>query len=278
MVDLHCHSTASDGTWSPGQLVAAAAELGLTALALTDHDTVAGVPEFLAAAAVCPALTAISGVELTCHWQGQTHHLLGLAINPDDDVLRQLLRTIRFQREQRLHLVLKQLAHLGYPITPAEVAAVAPGGLVCRTHLARLLVERGACPTPQDAFARYLGRGRPAYVSMTLPALPQAIAAIHHAGGRAIWAHPTGLNHRPEGRLRRLAQQFRAAGLDGLEAWYPHYTPAQQEGALRIARQLGLLVTGGSDFHGDHSPGIRLGVGRGDLAIPDSVLAALLAR
>lgn len=269
MIDLHTHSTASDGTLEPTDLIAAAAEARLDAVALTDHDTLAGIPEFLAAPAP-RELARVPGVEITVHWYSGALHILGLLVDHRCETLRQLLDRIQASRRARNRQIVAALAARGLRVTlPAD-------RVVCRSHFARQLMEQGHVDQPQKAFDRWLGHGRPAHVPLDLPSPAQAIAAIHAAGGLAIWAHPTGLNGRSRARVRKACRQLLDQGLDGIEAYYSEYVPAQQRAMLELAEDLDLPVSGGSDFHGGGSPGISLGTGRGKLAVPTSVYERLV--
>ncbi len=274
MVDLHTHSTASDGTFTPAELVHAGLAADLSVLALTDHDTVGGIPEFLAAGEGA-SIVLVAGVEVSTRLHASPIHILGLFIDHHDSDLLALLRQIRANRRLRNRMMLRHLSGQGIELSMEEVEACADSTLICRSHIAQALVARGICDHPQAAFDRYLGRGKPAYCTLDLPMANHAIEAIHRAGGLAVWAHPTGLNKRQKSKLVRMAQQLKAMGLDGLEAYYPYYTAEQVIQVQESARKCGLLVSGGSDFHGGRSPGISLGVGKGNLHIPLSLYATL---
>jgi hypothetical protein len=259
--DLHTHTTASDGTLTPTELVRAARERGLSLLAITDHDTTAGVAEARrAAAGDGAAVRIVPGVELSAEGPPGKCHLLGLGIDPDDETLREALARLSGDRQTRNARMAERLRALGVPLTLDEVAAVAPAGAnVGRPHFAQALVEKGIVVTLKEAFDRFLGDGAPAYVAKAVLSPADAIALIHGAGGRAFVAHPGLLRLREhethEGRLRDL----QALGMDGVEAYYGAHAPAQTERFLRLARKLGLLVTGGSDFHGANKPEVLLG-------------------
>jgi hypothetical protein len=257
--------------------VGEACRLGLAALALTDHDTVSGIPEFLDAARGT-GLEAVPGVELSCGWYGGDLHLVGLYIDQRTATLRGLLEHLRHGRRQRNRRMLARLRDLGMDIAIAAPGHDDPDRAAGRPHMARALVDAGYCKVPQDAFERWLGRGRPAYVPRELPAPAEAIQAIHRAGGVAIWAHPLNARAHNPGRLRRGIQRLHGQGLDGLEVMYSDYTPSMQAHAAAAAAAYGLLASGGSDFHGATMPGIRLGVGRGNLHVPDAFLGPLRER
>ena len=278
MIDLHLHSTASDGTLSPAALARLAAASGLTAAALTDHDTTAGLGEFLAAAAETPGLRAVPGVELSCSWYSGSMHILGLFINPRCPELAALLGEVRTSRDRRNDAILARLRHLGLHLPEGAVHADAADPVIGRPHIARALVEHGHCRDLPDAFERFLGTGRPACIRRHLPLPETMIRIIHAAGGIAVWAHPLAQLRNSGAKLRQTARVLQNHGLDGMETYYSDYRPEETVLARGIAQQLGLLECGGSDFHGAHSPGIQPGTGRGTLAVPDAILDALEAR
>jgi predicted metal-dependent phosphoesterase TrpH len=185
---------------------------------------------------------------------------------------------VKEARNVRNRRILEKLNDRGIPITWDEVAELAENELIGRPHIARALVMRGACPTVRDAFTCHLGTRGPAYVRRHLPLPSEAIRTIHSAGGVAVWSHPLGMSRRTAARTRQVARHLQKVGLDGIEAYYSDHTPTQQQTALDIAEELGLLVSGGSDFHGGHVPDIHLGSGRGDLAVPDALLTPIERR
>jgi hypothetical protein len=277
MIDLHTHSTMSDGTLAPAELARAAAGAGLHAVALTDHDTLAGLEEFHEAARAA-GVTAVSGVEMCASWYAGSMHILGLFLHPPHQALDRLLVGIRDNREKRNALIIAKLKALGLEVSYAEATALAGGDVMGRLHIAKALVSRGDCKDLAEAFDRYLGGGKPAYVRRFLPLPEELIHTIHEAGGVAVWAHPLAQVRTSPAKLRQTARFLKDLGLDAMEVHYPEFTPQETETAAAIAAQVGLLASGGSDFHGEHSPGISLGTGRGTLHVPDDLLAALLAR
>ena len=272
MIDLHIHSTASDGTLSPSQIVELAANRNLDAVALTDHDTVAGIDEFLAAGERC-AVQTIPGVEVACSWYGASLHLLGLFIDHKNATLLELLQEIRENREKRNHRILELLQKHGISITWEQILAESDGQVVGRPHIARALVAAGHCDDIQDAFAKFIGRDAPCYSPRFVPMPKRTIETLHGAGGLVVLAHPFG-GAKPMKTIliRRKIKRLIAMGLDGMEVYYSDYTCRQTERALKIAQDLGLIKTGGSDFHGDNMPGVEIGVGRGNLKIPAELL------
>ena len=275
MIDLHTHSTASDGSLTPTELAALGRQKKLTALALTDHDTTDGLSEFLnAQAADSPIL--IPGIEISTFWYDADLHILGLLIDPDCKHLRTLTTNLVYAREKRLRTMLTRLHEMGIELSFAEVQTVAGTNLITRSHLALALHHRDLISEPQEAFRRYIGRGCPAYIPLERPPLAKVLDAIRNSGGLSFWAHPTGISRRTSTKMRQFCRQMREYGLDGLEAWYSHYSEEQHKAVRAVAMQCRMLMSGGSDFHGDASPGIELGIGKGNLIIPDSVYDDLL--
>lgn len=274
LIDLHTHSTASDGAESPAQVARAAAKAGLAAVALTDHDTTEGLAEFLDAARPGgPEL--VPGVELSVERPGGgSMHLLGLWVDPGEPRFSQGLRQVQAAREQRNPKIVERLQDLGVDITLEEVAGVAGGGQVGRPHFAQVLVEKRVVHNPGEAFGRFLKRGAPAYVEKERLNPGEAMALIRRAGGVTVLAHPGLLELHPA-VLQQLAAELKEQGLMGIEAYYSEHKPSQERQMLNLAARLGLAVSGGSDFHGNIKPGIRLGAGLGTLRVPATLLAGL---
>jgi predicted metal-dependent phosphoesterase TrpH len=277
MIDLHVHSTASDGTLSPVELVAAAERIGLAAIALTDHDTMDGLQAFQAAGRA-RAVRAIPGVEISCGWYNRSLHLLGLFVDPGAAGLNHLLQRVRQGRVTRNHEILAVLRRLGMPVSWEEVAAAAGDGVIGRPHIARVLVRRGCCRSVREAFELWLGKGKKAYVRRYRPQPKETIDAIHAAGGVTVWAHALSGQPVAPAKLRQVVRHLQRVGLDALETCYSDYQPEHEVLAAAIAREFGLLPSGGSDFHGQDMPEIALGRGRGNLAVPDEFLTDLETR
>lgn len=272
MLDLHTHSRASDGSDAPGELVRLALDSGLGGLALTDHDTVSGLPEFMAAAHG-QKIIAVPGVELSSCLHSREIHLLGLFIDPDSETLSSLLRAVRAGRSRRNRAMVEKLKAMGYRLTEEALRDCAHGESVGRPHLAQLLIREGYFATVAEAFEHCLKRGARAYVPRDLPPPEESIRAIHAAGGLAFWAHPVARHVRGEcSAVRRFLRLLVPLGLDGIEAFYPGYTKAQTGMLTESARECGLLRSGGSDYHGINHPEIRLGIGDGSLNVPDELL------
>ena len=273
MVDLHLHSLHSDGSDSPAALVAQGASLGLHALALTDHDTVSGVAEFLDAARE-RGIPATSGVELSTQFEQAELHLLGYGFDPENPGLLALLERGRRTRRERNLRMLARLAELGCPLDYAEVESIAGNPeTVGRPHIAETLVRRGHVADVREAFERFLGPGAAAYIPRERFTTEEGIRVLHEAGGVAVWAHPhAGFS---AASVRKILATLVPAGLDGLEAYHPRHSDGKIASALTIAHEHGLFATGGSDYHGSFKPYIAMGTGTGSLAVPDSCWAAL---
>jgi predicted metal-dependent phosphoesterase TrpH len=236
MIDLHCHSTASDGTVSPEELPLLARKAGLTALALTDHDTVNGVEAFLNAAKNVPDVRCISGIELACRLESGEHcHIVGLFIDHRNDALLHLCDQIVIWREERNRGMLEKLSELGMPIDYDTLQKRHEGTIVGRPHIAEAMVNHGYCKTMRDAFQHYISRGRPAYCEREVPDGWTCLQAIHEAGGLAIWAHPMTSSSRTQSKCFTIATELREFGLDGIEAYYSEHSPTQQDTILRLA-------------------------------------------
>ena len=277
MIDLHMHSSCSDGTLTPEELAAAALDLGLEAAALTDHDTVSGVRRFLSAAAGTP-LRAVPGVELASMLFNKDIHIVGLFIDPDNAALLSALEQMRRWREERNAEMVEKLRSKGYEITMDEVLAEAGGESVGRPHMASVLLKKGCFQDMQSVFNRLLGRNGSCYVLRKYYPVDACIRLIHEAGGLAVWAHPLHAAHGARAALRKIGTRLISYGLDGLECYYSMFAEEQQADALEFARARSLLVSGGSDFHGASHPQVRMGTGiGGNLAIPFEIYERLLA-
>jgi predicted metal-dependent phosphoesterase TrpH len=263
-LELHAHTHFSDGALSPEQLVDLAVERGLFALAVTDHDSVEGIAPALAAAG--SRLELVPGIEISSTFEGLDLHILGYFLAADSARLRERLARFRDERRQRARAIVGRLAELGAPVSEDEVFASAGPGVVGRPHVAQALVRAGHVMTIELAFQKYLGPRGSAFVPR--PAFPsaEAVRVIREAGGVAVLAHP-GLVP------RRMVETLAEAGLAGLEVWHPQHNPAAQKRWFEVARELGLVPSGGSDFHGPHR-----GAGLGDMPVPERSLADLRAR
>jgi 3',5'-nucleoside bisphosphate phosphatase len=258
LIDLHVHSTASDGSYPPAEVVRQAKAGGLKAMALTDHDTVDGLSEAVAAGETY-GVEVIPGVEISAQCRGGTMHIVGLFIEYHDGRLDEGLAVLKQARLDRNPQIIKKLNDLGIKITMARVEGISGGGQVGRPHIARALMEAGAVSSVQEAFDKYLGYQRPGYVSKFRFPPDRALAMIREAKGIPILAHPFTLNLGSALALKNLVSELKGQGLAGLEVFYSEHTREQEALYLKLARELDLLVSGGSDFHGQNKPEITLG-------------------
>jgi predicted metal-dependent phosphoesterase TrpH len=270
-VDLHTHSTFSDGSDDPATLVRLARAAGLTALALTDHDTLGGIGEARAAAAGT-RLDLIPGVELSVDWEPGPAHLLAYFVEPGPGPLADRLVELQEGRARRNREILGALTTLGMPLCPDDLRPTP--GLVGRPHIAAALVRAGHVATLQDAFDLYLAGGRPAYRPRPRLTAAEAVRLTRRSGGVAVLAHPHTVAAAAADYADALVA-FAALGGGGIECHYPDYPPELQAHLAGLARRLGLIPTGGSDYHGTLRPGLALGKGRGDLTVPDEAAAEL---
>ena len=272
-LDLHLHTTHSDGSLTPTEVLTLAQQAGVTALAITDHDITSGIPEAIAAGRHL-GIEIVPGVEISSR-QGDTEfHILGYCLDWQDARLNERLAALRDSRHRRNPQIVERLQSLGIDIHYDEVRALAGTDAVGRPHIARVLMEKQVVTSARDAFDRFLAVGKPAYVHRELPSPADAIAWIHDAHGLAVLAHPTWVRASSD-RLFDVVRQLKADGLDGIEVHYSTHSRQQTREYLSLAKQLGLLVTGGSDFHGVTKPEIEVGVGKGTLHVPDSLLPKL---
>lgn len=268
MIDLHTHSTASDGTFSPSELIHLAKREGLKALALTDHDTTRGLPEAYEAARE-EGIPFLCGVEISVKFNGPGHfHLLGYFLSPELPPLEETLKALQEARKRRNELMVEKLRALGVEITLTELEEIAKGE-IGRPHFARLLVEKGYVRTPDEAFEKYLRKGAPAYVPKALLEPKEAIEKILQAKGIPVLAHPITLKLTPT-ELSNYLRELKELGLRGVEAYYSEHNRDFTNFLLNEAQRLGFLITGGSDFHGANKPNIRLGRGFGNLRVPET--------
>ncbi len=259
-IDLHAHTTASDGSLTPTELVEKAAGLGLAALAVTDHDTIQGLAEARAAASAA-GIQFVPGIELSVEDEGGRFHLLGYLFDPDNETLLKTLIDIRESRAARNALMAEKMAQLKLPVTMEDVRAEAgDGDVIARPHFAQALMKKGIVKSVQEAFDRYLATGKPLYLPKQVLTPHDAIALIHQAGGLAVMAHPGLIPLSREALAKRVESLARDSGLDGIEAYYSQHSPAETEWFLALAERLNLLVTGGSDFHGTPKPHVPLGI------------------
>lgn len=276
-IDLHTHSTASDGSLTPLALVRYAAEKKLRAMALTDHDCVDGLDEAVAEGERL-GIEVIPAVELSADHPDGTMHILGFFVDRRHEGFCGRLRRLQEARRERNPKIIQALQALGLEITYEEVIAASGGGQVGRPHFAKVLVQKGYVSSMQEAFERYLKKGAPGYVEKFRFGPPEAITAIHEAGGVAVLAHPFTLYKDHSVPLAPLLETLSQAGLDGMEVIYSTYSEEQARYYREQAERYHLLPSGGSDFHGAHKQGIDLGIGRGRLQVPFELLEPLRNR
>lgn len=277
MIDLHAHTTCSDGSVTPTQLVELAAGLGLSAVAITDHDSVEGLAEG-AEAGHRLGIQVVPGVEIPLEYETFTLDMLGYFLcGPPSEEFRERLARLRRGRDERNAQILARLRQLGISLDPAELAGIAAGEAVGRPHIGELMRRRGYVDSITEAFEQYLRRGKPAYVDRRRLGLREALRLITSSGGVASIAHP-GIIRTDHAGIDRLLRESARHGLVGLECYYPKHDDGTVFHFLELADEFGLVPTGGSDFHGDMKPEIKLGqVWRGQ-AVPDDVLDRLKAR
>ncbi len=276
-VDLHAHTTFSDGTLTPKKLVERAIKHKLKALAITDHDEIGGNRPAMDAGHGSK-LHVVPGVELSIDYklEGTAHlHLLGLFIDPDNTGMQQAFAQLRSARRERGYLILEKLKALNIDINPDELDTMTAGGSVGRPHIAQLMIKTGAVSNVYEAFSGYLSKGKPAYVSKEKLRFFPATELIHEAGGLAVLAHPISLHLKTYRDYAAFFNKLKREGLDGVEVYYPSHNWNFTKGMISAAQKHGLLLSGGSDFHGSVKPDIELGVGRGKLYVPDKVFLDL---
>lgn len=279
MIDLHVHSNHSDGTCSPEELISLAQASGVSVFALTDHDTVSGVrkaKEIAArSAATGPEVKVISGVEISAAYQKKDIHILGLFIDETNPVLLTALEDAVTARDLRNEHMAELFRALGIPLTLEDLRLMNPDTVITRAHFANYLIRHGHVKTSQEAFSRYLGYDAPCFVPREYMQPERAVSLILQAGGLPVLAHPL-LYKLPPAELEALLKRLSAAGLKGLEVYYSSNTGFDEQICYSLANRFGLLMTGGSDFHGANKPNLYLGTGRNhNLNIPEQLLEPL---
>lgn len=277
-IDLHVHSTRSDGTFSPAQLVDYAMEKGLAAFALTDHDTVDGLAEALDYARHLKSSDnarnvpeVVPGIEFSTEYQGKDIHILGLYIDFHHKAFLKQLQEFVDSRDNRNRKMCQLLQEHGIPVTYETLLAQFPGAVITRAHYAKYMLNHGYIKSMKEAFERYIDDNGPCYVPREKVTPEQAVKLILAADGIPILAHPI-LYHMSDERLDTLTAALKEAGLIGIEAIYSTYNTAEERQIRSLASKYNLLVSGGSDFHGANKPGLDLGVGYGKLFVPYTVL------
>jgi hypothetical protein len=279
-VDLHVHSTESDGTLTPEELITEAEHAGLAAIALTDHDTASGVAKASSLAAA-RGIELVAGIELSTQYTYGSNnkkekevHIVGLFIDPENELLKAKTAEFISSRQNRNAQIVKALQAEGFDITMEALCAENKDSVITRANIARFLHEHGMVKSRQEAFDKYIGDGCKCFVGRFKVTPMEAVSLIRQAGGVAILAHPI-LYHMSMQSLQQLIEELKAEGLCGIEALYSTYTPGEERLIREVAARNDLLISGGSDFHGSNKPTIHLGTGHGNLRIPYSVLQAL---
>ncbi len=279
MIDLHVHSNHSDGTLSPEELVQLAVATGLSAFALTDHDTVSGIVKAKEAAKAVSgdsALTVISGTEISAAYEKKDIHILGLFIDETNPVLLDALNDAVLARDVRNEKMAERFRAMDIPLTLEELRAENPDTVITRAHFARFLIKHQYVKTSQEAFSRYLNYDAPCFVPREYMQPEQAVSLITEAGGIPVLAHPLLYKLSPA-KLEALLERLTDAGLKGLEVYYSSNTGFDEQVCYGLANRYGLFMTGGSDFHGSNKPNLYLGTGRNhNLNIPDNLLEPLI--
>lgn len=256
-IDLHLHTTASDGTLTPWELVEQAKAAGIESLAVTDHDTMAGVPQAVAAGTAL-GVQVLGGIEISTDYRGKDTHVLGYGLRPDAPALGPVLDWVQQDRRRRNTQIAERMNRDGIRVSLAELEEQNPDATIGRPHFARVLVEQGAANSVSDAFDRFLNPGKCYYLPRTYLPMAQAVDIICRSGGVAVLAHPLQYSYTPE-ELRQLVAYAAQLGMGGMEIYYTGYTREQQQLLKKLATEFGLFATGGSDFHGANKPQIVLG-------------------
>ena len=271
--DLHVHSTFSDGTLTPTEIVKLAQKIELDAFALTDHDTVDGVPEAVFAGNKY-GIEVIPGIEISTSYKGKEIHIVGLFIDYENVEFKEALGSEIQRRQKRNITLIEKFNEAGFPVTLKELENLFPESVITRAHFASYMVKRGYVRTNKEAFDKYLGDGCPLYVPREKKDVREAISLIRSAGGAPVLAHPL-LYHLTTGELKKLCKELKEAGLIGIESMYSTYKGFDEINVRKIAHEFDLLESGGSDFHGANKPHISLGSGMGNLMINYDYLSRL---
>ena len=272
-IDLHTHTTASDGTLTPAELMAHARELGLSTVAITDHDTMNGVAEAQAAGEKL-GVEVIPGIEISTDYRGEDTHVLGYGMDKDAPALREVLDWVIEDRRRRNGKIVELMRRDGVNVSLEELEARNPGATIGRPHFARVLVAQGIAGSVSDAFARFLSTGKQYYLPRTYIPMKDAVNVIRSCGGTAVLAHPLQYGYSEE-ELHDLVRYAAEAGMSGMEIYYTGYTAEQIDRLSKLAAEFGLFTTGGSDFHGANKLDIELGRGHGALMVPSKCLTDL---
>ncbi|NNK84378.1 MAG: PHP domain-containing protein [Desulfobacterales bacterium] len=278
-IDLHIHSTASDGTLSPAEILKLAQKLKLKAIAITDHDTIDGAKEALRAG-IPPSIKFLTGVEISAAsppsiFHAGSFHILGYYIRLDDPQLNETLAVLQQARKNRNPLIVKRLNSLGFEFSLEDVSSEIGDAQLGRPHIARYMLKRGFVKSIDEAFRKYIAQGKPAYVDKYRVDCKRAIQIILDAGGIPVLAHPILLNFNKD-ETTELFALLKDMGLKGVEVYYPGTSPDMTAFYIELAERFGLLKTGGTDFHGSLKPDIQMGSGRGNFFVPYEIYEKLV--
>ena len=277
LIDLHVHSTVSDGTLTPSELALYAKAKGLSAIALTDHDTIDGVEE-CRQKGLEVGVIVVPGIELSADFYGKELHILGYYLDHHNAHLKKKLEELVVARSARNHEMLDKLASLGMPLNPEELYEDSEDNtILTRAHIAKAMLKKGYVNDRKEAFSRYIGDGKPAYVPKRHFTTKACIDLIHEAGGLAVLAHPM-LYGYDQQDVTNVIRGLSSEGLDGVECIYSTHSKDEAAHLLQICLNLKLFPTGGSDFHGQNKPLLDLGTGYGELTIPFEILEAMRKR
>jgi len=278
-IDLHIHSTASDGSLTPAEIIDSAQRLNLAAIAITDHDSIYGSKEALRTG-IPSSLKFLTGVEISAahppFFPGSgSFHILGYGIRLDNHALNQALNTLRKARKNRNPKIIQRLNELGFKITMEDINQTVVDGQLARPHIAHAMIKKGFVESMDEAFDKFLGAGKPAYIDKERIGCEEAVKLILGAGGVPVLAHPALLNINDDSQLDDLIQNLIKIGMRGIEVYYPEHSPEQTLRYSELANKYNLLMTGGTDFHGSITPEIEMGTGKGSLFIPFSLYKKL---
>lgn len=273
LIDLHVHSNVSDGTFSPKALVTLAKTAGLSAFALTDHDTIDGVNDCIAEGKK-QGIEVVPGIELSARYHRYEIHILGYFIDTKSNLLINTLAQLIEDRKMRNTHMLEKLNALGLHLTLEDLCEPEDGDVITRAHFARALLKKGYITSREEAFTKYIGAGCPAFVPKYALTFDQCIQLIHQCGGLAILAHPM-IYTFARGNVKQLISELKNYGLDGVEVIYPKHTPESIAMLKAFCKKENLLITGGSDFHGGNKPDIQIGCGHGETHVPYTCLTQL---
>jgi 3',5'-nucleoside bisphosphate phosphatase len=277
VIDLHTHTTASDGRLTPEQLISLADDFKLYGIAVTDHDGIDGIARARAAAERM-GISFVPGIEISAEYtESGTMHILGYFMDEADEGFNRALIFLKKARSERNPLIIERLNRHGIPLTMEDVRREAGSDQIGRPHFARAMVKKGYVASIPEAFERYIKKGGPCYVNKARLTPREAIRTIREAGGVAVLAHPKTLMIDQNVKLPRLLSDLVEDGLRGIECYYFNHARSEQEYYLTLTRRFNILATGGSDFHGDNKPQVQLGKGTGNLVVPDEVLDRLIA-